>query len=82
MICIVFFQFIHAILHKVKIITHLMIGHMNWVEVKDVQPAIKKAKEKVQEALKPGKVPGGTRNQNVGVAFEFPDAKVFIRRIL
>ena len=82
MVCIDYFQFIHAILHKVKIITHLMIGHMNWVEIKDVQPAIKKAKEKVQEALKPGKVPGGTRNQNVGVAFEFPDAKVFIRRIL
>ena len=82
MVCIDYFQFIHAILHKVKIITHLMIGHMNWVEVKDVQPAIKKAKEKVQEALKPGKFPGGTRNQNMGVAFEFPDAKVFIRRIL
>ena len=53
-----------------------MIGHMNWVEDKEVQSAIKVAKGKVQEALKPGKVIGGSRDENVGVAFEYPDAKV------
>ena len=71
-----FFQFIHAILHKVKVINHLMIGHNNWVEDKEVQAAIKTAKGKVQEALKPGKVVGGSRDENIGVAFEYPDAKV------
>ena len=69
-------QFIHAIHHKVKIITHLMVGHENWVELKEVQPALKAAKAKIQEALKPGKFPGGSRADNVGVAYEFPDAKV------
>ena len=38
--------------------------------------AIKDAKGKVQEALKPGKVPGGSSEENLGVAYEFPDAKV------
>ena len=55
-----------------------MIGHVNWVEDKEVQPAIKIAKGKVQEALKPGKTIGGSRDENVGVAFEYPDAKVSI----
>ena len=39
----------------VKIIIHLMINHLNWVESAEVKGAVKEAKEKVQEALKPGK---------------------------
>lgn len=70
------FQWMHSIHHIVKIITHLMEGHENWIEVSDVQEALKRAKAKVQEALKPGKFPGGTREDNLGVAFDFPDAKV------
>ena len=70
------FQWMHSIHHIVKIITQLMEGHENWIEVSDVQEALKRAKAKVQEALKPGKFPGGTREDNLGVAFDFPDAKV------
>ena len=53
-----------------------MVGHENWVELKEVQAAIKGAKAKIQEALKPGKVPGGSKEENAGVAYEYPDAKV------
>ena len=61
-----------------KIITHVMEGYEHWVEVKDVQAALKLAKSRVQEALKPGKIPGGSKEDNVGVAYEFPDAKVSV----
>ena len=30
----------------------------------------------MQHALKPGKFPGGSKEENQGVAYEFPDAKV------
>ena len=53
-----------------------MIDHLHWVEAAEVKGAIKDAKGKVQEALKPGKVPGGSSEENLGVAYEFPDAKV------
>ena len=66
----------HAVHHVVKIITHLMVGQENWVELKEVQPAIKGAKARIQDALKPGKVPGGSKEENFGVAYEYPDAKV------
>ena len=66
----------HALHHVVKIIIHLMINLHHWVETAEVNEAIKDAKEKIQEALKPGKVPGGSPEENLGVAYEFPDAKV------
>ena len=66
----------HALHHKVKIIIHLMIIHLSWIEGKDVKAALKDAKEAVQKALMPGQVEGGTAEENVGVAYEFPDAKV------
>ena len=62
--------------HFMKILTHIMEGYENWVEVKDVQAALKLAKSQVQEVLKPGKIPGGSKEENIGVAYEFPDAKV------
>ena len=65
----------HVIHHIVKVITHLMVNCLNWTETKDVQVAIKFAKSRVQEALKPGKFPGGSKEDNVGVAYEYPDAK-------
>ena len=41
----------HALHHKVKIIIHLMINHLSWVEGKDVKAALKDAKEAVQKTL-------------------------------
>ena len=66
----------HALHHVVKVITHLMVSHTQWVETAEVKGALKAAKEKIQEALRPGKVPGGSEDENIGVAYEFPDAKV------
>ena len=54
-----------------------MIGHENWIETSDVKDAVKRAKALVQEALMPGRVEGGSAEENTGVAYEFPDAKVF-----
>ena len=53
-----------------------MINHLNWVENKDAKAALKEAKAAVQKALMPGQVEGGDAEANVGVAYEFPDAKV------
>jgi hypothetical protein len=66
----------HSLGHKVKIITHLRAGHHDWVENKDVADHIKTEKEAVKTALKPGQHPGGTKEDNFGVAYDFPDAKV------
>ena len=66
-----------AINHKVKIILHLRIGHYNWIEDMQVKPKIKMEKEVLQKALKPGQVPGGSSAENIGVAYGYPDAKVF-----
>ena len=52
--------------HKVKIITHLMTEHHNWIEDSTVKDQMKAAKEVVQQALKPNQVPGGSREQNQG----------------
>ena len=52
--------------HKVRIINHLQVGHLDWVETKDVESAIKEAKEVVKNALKPGNVPGGSKEENLG----------------
>ena len=57
-----------------------MVGHEQWVEVNEVQAALKAAKAKVQEALKPGKVTGGSKDENMGVAYEFPNAKVYFQQ--
>ena len=69
-----------AINHKIKIIQHIMVGHFNWVEDATVKLRIKQAKEVVQKALKPGQVIGGTDDENVGVAYGYPDAKVLLLR--
>ena len=66
----------HVVHHIVKILTHIMEGYENWVEVKAVQDSLKLAKSQIQEVLKPGKFPGGSKEDNIGVAYEFPDAKV------
>ena len=52
--------------HKVKIIEHLMINHLNWIEDASVKVKIKTAKEQIQKTLKPGQYPGGTRTENLG----------------
>jgi hypothetical protein len=75
--CTFLFQWVHALHHKVILIIHVMIGHENWIETSDVKDAVKRAKALVQEALMPGRVEGGSAEENTGVAYEFPDAKVF-----
>ena len=55
-----------AINHKVRIILHIRIGHFNWIEDASVKLLIKEAKEALQSALKPGKVPGGSAEENLG----------------
>ena len=66
----------HLLHHKVKVIIHLMIGLESWVETAENKAAVKDAKAKVQRALMPGQVQGGSAEVNVGVSYEFPDAKV------
>ena len=53
-----------------------MIDLTNWIETEDVKAALKGAKARVQQALMPGQVEGGSPEENIGVAYEFPDAKV------
>ena len=53
--------------HKVKIIEHLMIQHLNWIEDATVKDEIKAAKERVQQALKPAQCPGGSKEDNLGM---------------
>ena len=62
--------------HRIRIILHLRAGHFNWVEDMSVVGLIKKEKAVVQQALKPGQVPGGSDEENIGVAYGYPDAKV------
>ena len=73
-------QWMAAINHKIKITQHIMVGHFNWVEDATVKLRIKQAKEVVQKALKPGQVIGWTDDENVGVAYGYPDAKVLLLR--
>merc|ERR1719186_1269433 len=63
--------------HKIKIITHLHIDHLAWIEDKDVKDDIKEAREKIKTDLKPGQHPGGSKEDNIGVAYDCPDAKGF-----
>ena len=71
-----FFQWMICFNHKIKIITHLHIDHLAWIEDKDVKDDIKEAREKIKTALKPGQHPGGSKEDNIGVAYDCPDAKV------
>ena len=71
------FQWMKCLDHKVKVICHLMVGHHSWVEIAAVKGSLADAKREVQEALKPGRVPGGSKEDNEGVAYAFPDAKGF-----
>ena len=48
-----------------KILTHFMEGYENWVEVKDVQGALKLARSRVQEVLMPGKIPSGSMEDTI-----------------
>ena len=43
-----------------------MIGHFYWVEDASVKGKIAEAKKKAQEVLKPGQVPGGSKEDNEG----------------
>ena len=54
--------------HKVRVVEHLMVGLFKWIEDALVKTEIKMAKEKIQDALKPSQVLGGSRDQNVGKA--------------
>ena len=47
------------------------------METADFKAELKDAKSKVQRALMPGQVQGGSAEVNVGVSYEFPDAKVY-----
>ena len=53
--------------HKVKVIKHLRVGHHNWIEDSTVKDVIGAAKRDVQQALKPGQVPGGSNEDNRGM---------------
>ena len=66
----------HSINHKVRIIAHLRAGHYDWIVGKDIVPSIKTEKEAIKGALKPNKYPGGSKEDNVGVAYDFPDPQV------
>ena len=55
-----------ALNHKVRIIIHLIVEHHDWVEGKEVEDEIKKAREQVKEVLKPGRHPGGSKEDNMG----------------
>ena len=52
--------------HKVKVLTHLQIGHLNWIEDSTVKADLAEAKRVIQEALKPGQVPEGSEEDNQG----------------
>ena len=54
-----------------------MLGLESWVETADFKAELKDAKSKVQRALMPGQVQGGSAEVNFGVSYEFPDAKVY-----
>ena len=60
------FQWMICLNHIVRIICHLMISHYNWIEDASVQNDIAVAKKAVQEALKPGQHPGGSKEDNIG----------------
>ena len=53
--------------HKVKVLNRLQVGHLNWIEDSTVKADLTAAKKVVQEALKPGQVPGGSEEDNQGI---------------
>jgi hypothetical protein len=55
--------------HKMRIVFHLLIEHHNWIEDTTVKDDIAATKRTVQHALKPGKFPGGSKEENVGKNF-------------
>ena len=57
--------------HKVKIVIHDMIGLEQWEETGVWKIDVKEAKRIVQETLAPGRVPDGSREQNVGRKYLF-----------
>ena len=59
-------QWMKVVDHDMKLIFHLMIGHFYWVEDASVKGKIAEAKQKAQEVLKPGQVPGGSKEDNEG----------------
>jgi hypothetical protein len=61
----------HFLNHKVKILLHLMTEQYNWWEYKENQPDLSEAKKIVQKTLKPGQVPGGTPDENIGKHFTY-----------
>ena len=65
--------------HKVRILIHEMIGLEDWKETKVWKLDVKKAKAKVQETLAPGRVDGGSREQNIG---KIGSDKSFVSHIL
>ena len=50
-----------------KVLTHLQVGHHNWIEDSTVKADLTAAKRVIQEALKPGQVPGGSEEDNQGI---------------
>ena len=63
---IIFLQWVKCLDHKVKIINHLQVDHLNWIEDSTVKEVIAAAKREVQQALKPGHAPGGSDEDNRG----------------
>lgn len=55
-----------AVNHDIKMVSHLMIDHLNWIEDATVKDEIKTARELVQTVLMPGRVPGGSVGENIG----------------
>ena len=62
------FQWMHFLNHKIKILLHLMVDHLDWNQYKHVMPSLKAAKCRVQAALKPGG--GGDGSSNIGIEFK------------
>ena len=68
-----------AINHDVKIATHIIVAHFNWIEDATIKAVIKQAKESIQQALKPGHVPGGSADENIG---KIPRVKTVLKIVL
>ena len=63
----------HFLNHKIKILLHLMVDHMDWNQYKHVMPSLKAAKCRVQAVLKPGGGGEGSSNigKDIGIVFSF-----------
>ena len=56
----------HSLHHKVRIVIHDMIGLHEWTETGIWKEDVKEAKKIIQDVLAPGRVPGGSREKNIG----------------